>query len=151
MYNSVVIFVYASSGSALIISGPGVVKKETAKTADFRWNLTEPFNAGYFLSIFLIYKGHPDTGPLVLQFLGGSTGGTCSTFVDPSLDCITDGQQIGFNITAISDNNASVYSLSVDLDVSVAPTYEYNSDSLLYIYSKYHTYKIKYLFTIIIT
>ena len=142
LFNELILVMYASSGSALIISAPGVVTKETANNADFTWNLTEPYNNSSFYSIFWIHKGYPGTGPLILQF----TGGICSTYNYTSLDCITDGKQIGFNITNISDNNASVYSLSVDLDLIVSPPFENDSGALLYIYSEYIHYSDSPLF-----
>ena len=115
----------------MIISAPGVVKKETAEIADFRWNLSEPYNISTFDSTFYIFKGYPGTDPLILQFILG----LCFTFNYTSLDCITDGKQIGFNITNISDNNASVYSLAIYNITSF--TFASNSEAILYIYSKY--------------
>ena len=94
-------------------------------SAEFRWTLTDTFVPGYIN----IHKGG-DTGGtsnIILSTIGG-----CDT-IDASLSCITEDKEVGFGISNIDINDASIYSIEVKSGTDGIVT---DSNGVLYVYRK---------------
>ena len=101
-------------------------------TANLTWMLSESFDPYTSGAKIKVYQGYIDAGNKIITLTGGTVP-VCNPFVN-NISCITDGLHVGFNITNIQPNNASRYSIEVEMK----PIGDYVKDetAVLYIYGK---------------
>ena len=119
-------------GTSLTITSPGTIKTEEAMTTNVTWILSESFDPYIVGAKILVYQGYIDDGNIIITLTGGNVP-ICNPFVN-NISCIADGLRVGFNITNIQPNNASRYSIEVEMK----PFGDYVKDetAVLYIYRK---------------
>ena len=122
------------TGSINITTSPGVVKTERGMSEDFIWTLSEPFDHTSVTAFFNVSQGYTAEGEVILTYYFGGED-DCQR-ISSSVSCITNGTEIGFSISDIKTDNASIYSLYVMFN-STIPDEDSNQDALLYLYGKY--------------
>jgi hypothetical protein len=114
------------------ITSPGTVKTEKGMTTNLTLMLSESFDPYIIGAKIMVYQGYIDDGNIIITLTGGNVP-ICNPFVN-NISCIADGLRVGFNITNIQPNNASRYSIEVEMK----PFGDYVKDetAVLYIYRK---------------
>ena len=82
-------------------------------TTDVTWLLSESFDPYTDGSRIRVYQGYINDGNKISTLVGGTVP-VCNPFVN-DISCIADGLHVGFNITNIQPNNASRYSIEVEM------------------------------------